>query len=127
VLSLLGNNFHQNIVELANKNGPVLLQYVGVASVIVCDIDLFKVVQKDEGTIFKELPATSPGILELWDVNLVTSDGAEYLRLKRIIEPFFKAESLRNFSLRLKELSHVLADVMGKSQGQSVNIADWLA
>ena len=59
--------------------------------------------------------------------TLFTSDGADYARLKRIIEPFFKAESLRNFSLRFNELSLVLADVLGKSQGQNVNIADWLA
>ena len=71
VLSLLSNNFHANIAELANKNGHLLLQYVGVASVMICDVDLVKVVQKDDGTIFKELPATSPGILELWDVNPV--------------------------------------------------------
>jgi len=126
VLSLLSNNFHANIVELAEKQGPVLLQYVGVASVMICDVDLFKVIQKDEGTIFKELPATSPGILKLWDVNLVSSDGADYARLKRIIEPFFKAESLRNFSLKFNELSHALADVFAKTPGQEVDVGLWL-
>jgi hypothetical protein len=120
-------NIHDPLIQLSKKHGPVLLQYVGVMNVFVCDVETTKFVLKEETTIIKDAPPSTASILKLFDTNLVFSDGDIYKKHKACIEPFFKSESLRQFSVVFLDKSRLVADrLKEKSEHEEVDVLEWM-